>query len=152
MSKLQKYATKSSVMDVYIELGDEIFRFNLTDEIKISEEGIDNEIKNQANSYALLSMLHKKLIKAARDAEMEAKRVRAQQYLNWKQDINPDTNRPYPDEQCSSYAEVSEKYQAALRRWTDVQEKCNVLETCVRAFEMRNDLLRTLSANIRKTN
>ncbi len=150
MSKLQKYAIKSQVMEVYIELGDEVFKFNLNEELQISEERINQETLNQASSYAFLSMVHKKLIKAARDAEMEAKKTRAQQYLNWKQDINPDTDKPYNDEQCSSHAEVSQKYQTALKRWTEIQEKCNVIETCVKSFEMRKDLIQTLSANIRR--
>lgn len=150
MSKLQRYATKSTIMDVYVELGDETFKFNLNEELMISEEKINNETLVQSSSYAFLSMLYQKLIKASKDAEMEAKKTRAQKFLNWKQDINPETQRPYNDETASCYAEVDKKYQEVLKKWLETQEKCNFLGACVKAFEMRKDLIQTLSANIRK--
>lgn len=152
MGKLKNYAIKSSIMEIYIELGDEVFKFNLNEELMISEQRIESEIMTQSNSYAFLAMLHKKLIKATKDSEMESSRVYSQQYLNWKQDIDPETQKPYNNDQAKAYAEVSKKFQDAQKKWVELQEKCNVLETCVRAFEMRKDLIQTLSANIRKTN
>ncbi len=150
MGKLKNYALKSTIMEIYIELGDETFKFNLNEELVISEQRIESEIMSQSNSYAFLSMLHKKLIKATKDAEMESSRTYSQQYLNWKQDIDQETGKPYNNDQAKAYAEVSKKFQEAQKKWVELQEKCGALEACVRAFEMRKDLIQTLSANIRK--
>lgn len=152
MGKIQKYAAKSQIMDISIHFGEESFSFNLHEELEISEERLQREIQGQPSSFAFLSMLHKKLLKVAKDQEMKMKAVRAQQYLNWKQDINPETSRPYSDDQSDAYAEVSKKYQEALKEYLDAFDMVNTIETAVKSFEMRANLIQTLSANSRSKN
>lgn len=152
MGKINRFAAKSKLMEISITYGNEVFSFNLNEELQISEERLQREITEQPSSFAFLSMLHKKLLKSAKDLEMKMKAVRAQQYLNWKQDINPDTGRPYSDDQADAYAEVSKKYREALSIYLNALDQVNTIETAVKSFEMRSNLIQTLSANSRSKN
>lgn len=148
-SKIQKYATKSQLLDVKIKLGDEVFTFNLNEELAITEERIQTELLVQASSYAFVGMLYKKLLAVIEDRKLEATKAKAKCYLWWKGETN-DVGKPYSDDYCWCQADVDKEYVAALEALNEAKEKANVLEVCVKAFEERKDLIQTVSANNRK--
>ncbi len=148
-SKIQKYSSKSKVLDVKIKLGDEVFTFNLHEELAITEDRVQAELLVQASSYAFVGMLHKKLLSVIEDRKLTASNKKASSYLWWKGEVN-ETGRPYSDDYCWAQAEVDKEYAKAMEELNEAKEKANILEVCVRAFEERKDLIQTVSANNRK--
>jgi hypothetical protein len=150
MSRINKYASRSQLMDIHISLGSEVFRFNLYEELVISEARINQEILEQSSSYAFLGMLHKKLLRAVKDAELEVIKEYNQGYIRYKKEINDETGKPINDDLAKAKAATTKEYAAALARHSDLSEKTNLIKVCVDAFESRKDLIQTISANLRK--
>lgn len=151
MKKVKRYAEKSRLMDVSISYGDEDFHFNLFAELVIDENTINNELMVQPSSYAFLSMLHKKVLRIAKDKKAETEKIYANKYVLYKKQIDTDTNRQNPKETAKELAIRSKDYQNSLQEYHKAEEDAGIIEVCVKAFEQRKDLIQTLSANIRKS-
>lgn len=150
MSRLNKYARKSDLMNVQIKYGDEMFRFNLYQETKIKEESINQELQNQPSSYAFLIMLHKKLIGVKSSTESLKDRAYAKAFIGYKTSVDDSTGRATSKEVAKEKAQIHKKYIEAEQAYLKANLNCNIIEACVRAFEQRKDILQTLSANQRK--
>lgn len=151
MSRLQKYAEKSDLMNVYITLDSgEKFRFNLFEELQISEDRLNYEAMDQPSSYAFLGTLHRKLISVVEDRKMTMDKAWSSAYIEAKQSPNPDTGRPYSDDMAKAMASVSKEYLSSQSVYLESKFKAGILETCVNAFEQRVSLIQTISANNRK--
>lgn len=149
MGSLKEYANKSELMNISIKYGTEKFTFNLGTELKITEDRINFELKEQPSSYAFLSLLHKKLLRSLNDKLLEKDKEYGRLFNGRKDDTNPDTGKPYNDELCKNYALKHDDYMEVALEVNILREKVGVLETAIRAFEMRKDMIQTLSANIR---
>lgn len=145
MGKLSKYASKSKIMDIKVAYGKEVFEFNLNSELKISEHKLTNDVREHVRSYAFIAMLHKKLIIKHKELSKTIKR---------------DKDRLIPLVQKKhKYRTVKEaeanllKHNKKLAKKEDellyLEELKEVLEVAVKSFEYRQELLRTLSANVR---
>ena len=150
MGKIQKYASRSTLMDITIELGQETFKFNLNEELAVTEASVQREILEQASSYAFVGMLHKKLLKVVADRTLEVQKTWAKSYTWYKGEVNDDTGKPYSDDYAKQLANLDKDYLAAVEALNNITEKAGVLGICVKAFEARKDLIQTISANIRK--
>ena len=137
-------------MDIIIELGQETFRFNLYEELAVTEASIQREIFDQASSYAFVGMLHKKLLKVVADKTLSVDTAWAKSYTWYKGETNDDTGKPYSDDYAKQLANLDKEYLAAVAELNSITEKAGVLGICVKAFEERKDLIQTISANIRK--
>jgi len=150
MGRINKYASRSKLMDIHVQLGDEVFRFNLYEELAISEARVNTELLDQASSYAFLGMLHKKLLRAAKDKELEVVKIYNEGYIRFKKEINEETGKPINDDLAKAKAATTSEYKLACTLAADIQEKTNLIKVCVDAFEQRKDLIQTISANLRK--
>jgi len=148
--KLIEYSTNSAIMNIDIHYGSENFKFNLNEEIKVDENKINQEIKNQPSSYAFLSMLHVKLIRHAQDKKKEMEKMYAKLYVKYKNQIDPKTNRPTNDSLAKEKVINSIRFYELVDEYNRIQFEANVIEVCVKSFEQRYSLIQTLSANIRK--
>jgi hypothetical protein len=151
-AKLFNYASKSRLMDISIRWNGEVFKFNLHEELIISEEKINREIKEHANPYAFLKMLHKKLLLRMEEIKMEIEKEKSKTYLRYKNKINDATGKPYNEDYASAKANVSPIVEELQAKYMGIRNDLNSIDTCVSAFEVRKDLLQTLSANARNEN
>ena len=142
MSKLIEYSSTSPIMDIKIKLNDKVYAFNLDKELRISENRVGAHLMNQARSYAFVAMLHKKLIIKVRDHQKHIARVRDLAISR------------HTDSMGIMAAKAKSANDPKLKKLEDelmhIEEARDTIEVCVRSFEMRKDLIQTLSANIRK--
>ena len=142
MSKLIEFSSTSPIMDIKIKLNDKVYAFNLDKELRISENRVGAHLMNQARSYAFVAMLHKKLIIKVRDHQKHIARVR---------DL---AISKHTDSMGIMAAKAKSANDPQLKKLEDelmhIEEARDTIEVCVRSFEMRKDLIQTLSANIRK--
>lgn len=153
MSKrIAKYSRKSSITQVKIKYGSEVFRFNLTDELSISELKINEELKEQPSYYGFLKMLQARLLTVKEDTEAESNKAYSSAYLKACETRNPNTNRNYSDKTAREIAIANDNYNKKLKQSIKAKEDYNLIDACVKAFEQRASLIQTLAANMRKEN
>lgn len=147
--RLSEIASKTNLMEISISYGTERFNFNLYQELVVNERNINHELMVQPTSYAFLSLLHKKLYRKQKDMEQELNKIYAKLYIRFKEESQVEVyrvNKDYIDQKVIKHKD----YQAALSAYNSAESDCKIIETCVRSFEQRKDLIQTLSANIRK--
>lgn len=142
-STLLRIARTSSVGKVSLQYGDELIKFNLTKEVKIDPETIEDELLNQPTYYAFLIMLQSKLIRKFKDQEVEVRKIYAKLFEGNK-------DEGMANDLAKETAIANEKYTSAQKLLNEYEQNMNDIIGCVKSFEMRKDLLQTLSANIRK--
>lgn len=150
--RLSKLAIKTSITKVNIQYGKEIIKFDLTDELTISESNINRELKEQPTHYGFLTMLQTKLLTYKEYMEAKADKIYASKYLKACETKNPKTGKPYADKTASQMAKANENYVEAVKAAIKAKEDYNIITSCVKSFEQRSEIIRTLSANVRKVN
>lgn len=148
--RIKKYAASSSLMDICIKYGDETIKFNLTEELAINENKITSEITEQPTIYAFIAMLHKKLVRVANDKDKTSERSYAKAFINIKTSVDESTGRAHSKEVAKEKALLDIKYIKADKASSQAKEEADVVGVAVRAFEQRQSLIQTLSANMRK--
>ncbi len=143
MSKLVSYAESSPIMDIKIKYNDQVFAFNLDKELKVSEATVATHLKNQTRGYAFLAMLHKKLMIKVRDEQKALNRYKYSKLAQIKPNFS---TLKEAEANMSSDIKLLKMENSLLH----LEEARDTIEVAVRAFEMRKDLIQTLSANIRK--
>lgn len=149
---IQHYSETSSLMDITINWEKQRFKFNLHQELVISEEKINKEVTDQPSSYAFINMLWKKLVLKAEEAKIHWEKTESKEYIRFKKKVNEDTNRPYADDLAKASSKASSLTALAYEEYRKAKNEANTLETCVKAFEMRASLIQTLAANQRSEN
>lgn len=139
-------------MNIRIIYKNEEFHFNLFEELTISEDRINSEIKDQPSAYAFLAMLQKKLWRKEKDLEKEMEKKFSELFTRYKQETNEATGRVYDKEYAYHIANKHPAYQKKIQAWLDAKDDTDTLLTCVEAFFQRANLIQSLSANIRKSN
>jgi len=152
MGIIKDYSKNSQLMNITIKYGNEKFNFNLFKELQITEERINYELKEQPSSYAFLSLLHKKVLRTYSDKLVEADRVYGRLFSAKKGTTNQNTGRVFNDDQAKQYALKHDDYVEVTKEVNRLKEEVGILDTCVRSFEQRKDLLQTLSSNLRVGN
>jgi len=144
VTDLQALSTSSTLMNIKLEYNGEVVKFNLAQELKISETPADlrHSIKESPKTYAFLLMLHRKLSIQVKNYERRTKRIRSRQlsgYLNTESSVKG----------AEILVERDKKYNRAFKTQLTIQDFRDTIEVAVKAFEMRSELLRTLSASER---
>jgi len=147
MSNLGKYKA-SNLNIVRIRWEGEIIKFNLYEEVAISEAMIAKEIKYQPAHYAFLLRLHKKLLTRFEDLKLSQKKIYSELFLEAKMGSNG--GRPANDDVCKARSLSDERYIKISKQCISARDDADTIYACVKAFEQRKDLLQTLSSNIRK--
>lgn len=141
-------------MEVNIVYNGETIKFNLNDELKISETKMANELKEQPSIYAYISILHKKLIIQHESLEAKLDKTFGKLFNNYKTSKTSkhyeQTHRPPSDDVCKNYVLSNGDYIDLQKKVIKAKEDMLTLGSIVRGFEQRADLMQTLAANARK--
>lgn len=149
MKKLQTYSKKSELMNIRIQIGSEVFRFNIHEELKVDENIINDEISEQPTIRAFLSTMGVKLDRIKADKEAELEKTYAELFIKFKSEVNKDLGKFPSDDMAKHLVIKSKKYQDALLEYNQAKENFGRIKSCVESFDQRGYLIQTLSANIR---
>lgn len=149
MKKLHRYTNKSPIMDIRIKYGNELFKFNLYEELVIDENKLNKELKEQPSYYGFMGLLLVKLQRSKDDAEAEVNKKEAMLFVKYKSELDPNTNRPYSNDLTQSLVMDDDEYQKALKIFNGFKESVGIISMCLKSFEQRSSLLQSLSANRR---
>ena len=118
---------------------------NITKELSIDENIINSQLKNIPSSYAFLCLLRDNLIKKKDTLEREKNIAYSKAWLFYKESDNRLNN-----DTANHKAMVNPKYLSIEERYLKAVHKANKLISICRAYESRERIIQTLSANIRK--
>lgn len=118
---------------------------NITKELSIDENIINSQLKNIPSSYAFLCLLRDNLIKKRDTLEREKNIAYSKAWLFYKESDNRLNN-----DTANHKAMVNPKYLSTEERYLKAVHKANKLISICRAYESRERIIQTLSANIRK--
>ena len=118
---------------------------NITKELSIDENIIKSQLKNTPSSYAFLCLLRDNLIKKRDTLEREKNIAYSKAWLFYKESDNRLNN-----DTANHKAMVNPKYLSIEERYLKAVHKANKLISICRAYESRERIIQTLSANIRK--
>jgi hypothetical protein len=122
-----------------------IVTINITKELSIDENIINSQLKNIPSSYAFLCLLRDNLIKKRDTLEREKNIAYNKAWLFYKESDNRLNN-----DTANHKAMVNPKYLSIEERYLKAVHKANKLISICRAYESRERIIQTLSANIRK--
>lgn len=122
-----------------------IVTINITKELSIDENIINSQLKNIPSSYAFLCLLRDNLIKKRDALEREKNIAYNKAWLFYKESDNRLNN-----DTANHKAMVNPKYLSVEERYLKAVHKANKLISICRAYESRERIIQTLSANIRK--
>lgn len=140
-------ATIKEVKDdlILVKYKGKVIKINITEELAINEKIINSQLKEFPSSYAFLCMLRDKSIKKRDSLEREKDAAYSKAWLFYKEADNKLNN-----ETVSHKASTNPKYLSILKRYGKALDKANRLISICRAYESRERILQTLSANIRR--
>ena len=118
---------------------------NITKELSIDENIINSQLKNIPSSYAFLFLLCFNLIIKTQTLEREKNIAYSKAWLFYKESDNRLNN-----DTANHKAMVNPKYLSIEERYLKAVHKANKLISICRAYESRERIIQTLSANIRK--
>lgn len=118
---------------------------NITKELSIDENIINPQLKNIPSSYAFLCLLRDNLIKKRDTLEREKNIAYSKAWLFYKESDNRLNN-----DTANHKAMVNPKYLSIEERYLKAVHKANKLISICRAYESKERIIQTLSANIRK--
>ena len=137
-------------MDISVLYGAEKITFNLREELTIDENIINKQLTEQPSSYAFLAMLHKKLVRLSIDSDKKSDRAYAKAFIKEKTAVDPSTNRATSKEVAKEKAELDLIYIKMQKKASQAKEEADIVYVAVRAFEQRQSLIQTISANLRR--
>lgn len=121
------------------------YTVDLNKELSINENLIGSQLRDSPSSYYLLCTIRDKYIKE-RDSLAREKEYAYSQLWTYYKDSNERWNNDYVDNKVKQ----SKKYSSICDRYIKAQEKANQFISLCRAYESRENILRTISANLRK--
>ena len=124
--------------------GDKV-TIDISKELSISESIINSQLKESPSSYAFLTTVKNKYLNECKKLEREKDLAYSEAYIFYKNSNDRMTN-----EMANHKANSNKKYQAIYSKWLKAQNKAEVLVSICKAYESRENIMRTLSANLRK--
>lgn len=138
---------ESGIDNVLIKHGRDTFSFSLLEELKIDENEIDGELKDQPSYFAFISILHVKLQKKRREIDFDLKTIKSRVWKEFKNKVNRQTGKPYSNDYVETQVHEDRKFKELSNKLIKVLHDLEMIEVCVEAFKQRSFVLLNLNNN-----
>lgn len=121
-------------------------KINVSEELAINEQTINSQLKEIPSSYGFILMLRSKAIKERNLLDRQKEMAYSEAYLFYKDSkASGMTN-----EMANHKANTNQKYSSLYEAWLKACNRASILDDICKAFESRERIIQTLSANLRK--
>lgn len=120
------------------------YTINLTEELSISENLINKQLKSQPSNYAFLCLLRDDAIYKRDDLERQMKKAYSEAWLYYKENTNCNNDT------AEHQAQTNKKYQRLMVSYLKAAKHTAKLISACRSYEARERILQSLNANLRK--
>lgn len=120
------------------------YEIDLDQELMIDENLVNQSLRKSPSNYALLIMVRDRLIYKRDKLEKAKDQAYSKAWLYYKESGNVN------NEAAAHKAENNQAYQGSLKRYMKADYNASKLISICKAYESRENILRTISANLRK--
>lgn len=124
------------------------YTIDITKELSITTSAINNDLIQAPSNYAFLCLIRDKYIHDRDKLERDKDIAYAEAWVYYKESTTPPPSNDLTDQKAS----INSKYTSIYERYLKSCNKANQLISICKAYESREKIMQTLSANIRKTN
>lgn len=117
---------------------------NLTQELSINENVINGQLKNSPSNYAFLCLLRDRAIYKRDKLEKKQQQAYSNAWVYYKESGN--INNDLADHKAT----IHSKYVSITERLDKINYRVNILTSACKAYESREKIMQTVSANLRK--
>lgn len=146
---IKKLMDSTDIMVIVLKYDGEKIKIDLRQELKVNENRINKEIKDQPSYYGFLCMLRNKLKRVMDDKEFQMKKAYSKKFCYYKEQTNPHTQRVNNDDLAKQLTIKSTSYGKAVNAFNEAEYNYNTVKDAVESFDQRSSLIQTLSANLR---
>lgn len=136
--------------EIVLVVDGESITINPRKDFDVSEDNFDHSLEETPPVYAYLIGLQAKLLKQLSIAREKKDSLYSKLYMISKTDY--EGSRPPSDEYVGHEIMGDETYRVLLANFIEVDSNYKLISGILSAFQVRLDILRTLSANRRKEN
>ena len=136
---------KTEIKPISVKFQGKILKIDLNKELAIDPNVLNDQLLNSPSSYFVFCSLRDKYIRERDALEREKNAAYSKAWIFYK-----DSNERWNNEYVSHKATLNPKYQSILERYSKAVTKANQFITICKAYEVRQDILRSLNANLRK--
>lgn len=142
-NKLVNYARKSPIMNIKIRYKEEIIEFNMDHEMRVDESHVNIHLRSQIRNGAFLNILLVKLQIQYKNDQKKLQRAIDKLMVQYKpkfKTVTEATAQMYNDN-----PKLKKQEDALL----ELEEFRDTIQACVKSYDSRQNLLQSLSANVR---
>lgn len=132
-------------VSVTFEYDGEQYTLDISKELSINTNLLNDSLKNSPSSYAFLCLVRDTYLKKKETLERERDLSYAQIWIYFKE-AYPKWNNEFTNQKTIS----SSKYQSICKELESITYIYDTISSICKAFESRERILQTLSANLRK--
>lgn len=136
---------KAPVKIMKVKLDGNIIEINLEKELSINENLINTQLKDSPSSYFIFCKLRDKYVRLRDSLERDKDEAYSKAWIFYK-----NSNERASNEYVSHMANGNKKYCSLYRRYLKAVSKANTFISICKAYESRENILRTISATLRK--
>ena len=136
---------KTELKKLKVKFEGKILEIDIQKELSINENIINSQLRESPSSYYVLASLRDKYIKERDALAREKEEAYSNAWLYYK-----DANERWNNEYVSHKANLNKKYSSIYERYLKAVEKANKFIAICKAYESRENILRTINANLRK--
>ena len=134
-----------NIKPIKVKFQGEVIEIDLQKELSINENLMNSQLKDSPSSYYILCAIRDKYIKERDTLAREKEDTYATQWVYFK-DSNDRWNNDYVTNKVLS----SKKYKSVCERYLKAVTKANEFISICQVYSNREQILRTLNANMRK--
>lgn len=136
---------KTELKKLKVKFEGNIITIDIAKELSINENIINSQLRESPTSYYILCSLRDKYIKERDALAREKDEAYSAAWIFIKE-----SNERFNNDYVAHKANISPKYKSIYRRYLKAVEKANKYISICRAYESRENILRTINANMRK--
>lgn len=136
---------KAKIKPLKVKFQGQTIEIDLQKELSINPNTVQSQLLESPSSYYIFASLKDKAIKERDDLEREKDAAYSKAWIFYK-----DSNERWNNDYVSHKANTNPKFQSIYDRYLKAVEKANKYISICKAYEARQDILRSLNANIRK--
>lgn len=136
---------KTELKKLKVKFEGNIITIDIAKELSINENIINSQLRESPTSYYILCSLRDKYIKERDALAREKDEAYSAAWVFIKE-----SNERFNNDYVAHKANISPKHKSIYQRYLKAVEKANKYISICRAYESRENILRTINANMRK--
>lgn len=133
------------IKPIKVKFQGKTLKIDLQKELAINENLMTSQLKDSPSSYYILCSIRDKYIKERDALAREKEDTYSAQWVYFK-----DSNERWNNDYVSNKVLSSKKYRSVCERYLEAASKAQEFISICLAYQNRENILRTLNANIRK--